>query len=130
MGMWKNLMLIIASLGVMTILILVANKYLKINSTPEEIKGYKEDVIDSILDLVYKCYERNAGSKKSVICYQVKINSNEEIMSSDILKKTDSSKIDKYQIKSDDLRDTGEIVIIYKNENIYIKSVEHERIST
>jgi len=130
MEMWKNLMLIIVSLGVMTILILVANKYFKINSTPEEIKGYKEDVIDSILDLVYKCYERNAGSKKSVICYQVKINSNEEIMSSDILEKADTLKIDKYLIKSDDLGEIGKIVIIYENEYIYIKRGQYERIST
>jgi hypothetical protein len=130
MEIWEWLMLIIASIAIVAILILVANKYFRIESVPSEIKGYKEHVIDSILDLVYKCYNQNLGNDKSVICYQGKINSNGEVLSSDILGKVDASKIDKNRIQADNLGNSAEIVIRYEKQIIYIEKVDYERIGT
>jgi hypothetical protein len=80
--------------------------------------------------LTYKCYDENVGSEKSVICYQGKINSNGEILSSSILEKIDTSKIDENRVKPDNLGNSGEIVIRYENQFIYIEKVENERIGT
>jgi hypothetical protein len=130
MEIWEWLVLITASLCIVAILIMVANKYFKIDTAQKEINGYKGDVIDSILDMTYKCYETNLGSGKSVICYQGKINSNGEILSSDILGKIDTSKIEKNRVIADNLGNSSEIVIRYENQFVYIEKVENERVGT
>ena len=130
MEMWKNLLLIIVSICCLIILITVATRYFKADYKIEELHGSKQLAIGSILDLVYKCYEKNTGKEGSVICYSFEINLDETIISSDIVEKIDSNKISKYQVQADDLGYSGEIVIIYENEIIYVSKVENERISS
>lgn len=128
--MWQNLLLIIVSICCLIILITVAAKYFKADYNIEELHGDKQLAIDSILNLVYKCYEKNTGKKGSVICYRFEINLDETITSSDIVEKIDNNKISKYQVQSENLGYSGEIVIIYEDEIIYVSSVENERISS
>lgn len=130
MKMWEWLLFIIAALAGMAILITVATKFFKTPYIPSEISGDKQLAIADILNLVYKCYENNEGRRGSVICYKINLDLDEAILSSDILGGIDSDRIAEYRVESDDLGDSGEIIIRYENEFIYIKKVEHERIST
>jgi hypothetical protein len=130
METWEWILFIIVALAGMAILILVATTYFKTEYSPKEITGDKQLAIGSILDLAYRCYERNEGRRDSVVCYKFNIDLNEEISASDILGQIDSKKIDKELVESDDLGSSGEIVIIYENQFIYIEKVEYERVSS
>lgn len=128
MKMWEWLLFFIVGIAGMMILITIASNLLRGEYLEKEIKGDRQFVVSSIVNLVYKCYEKNAGRRGSVICYQFSMNSRGEITSSDIEKQIDSSRVDK--VIAEDLGDSGEIVIRYENQIIYIEKVEHERIST
>jgi hypothetical protein len=130
METWEWILLLIVGLVIMIVLIGMATNYFRVDKPPEKITGDKYLAIDDILDLVYKCYSNNEGKKESIVCYTVKIEIDDYIFSSDMLEKVNGEKIDKSLVKSDDLGSSGEIVILYQDQSIYIKKVENERIST
>ena len=123
------ILLIIVGICGLVVLIIIATTYFKTDYHQEEISGNKQLVIHSISNLVYKCYEKNLGRSDSVICYQFKMNSTGEILSSDMLNGLDSSRIDISKVIVENLGSSGEIIIRYENEIIFIEKVENERIS-
>ncbi len=132
MEMWNMVLLIFVGIAGALVLISVGVNFWRTNYFQEkiEIKGDKQDVVKSIVNLMYKCFEENTGKKKSIICEQLVVNSTEAILSSDILNYLDLERIDKSKLKADDLGKFAEIIIRYENQIIYVQVVENERIGS
>jgi len=128
--MLKKIVFILVGIASLLVLISIGVKLFKIGRNEGIIEGEKYYVIRDLLDLAYECFEDNYPRRKSVICNQLKIDSNQEISSSDIIKSINPNKINSSQIETEDLGKTTEIIIRYENQIVYIKKMDHERISS
>lgn len=127
-----KILFIVAGMVGMFIIISLVLEFVKPNYFQERVKmqGDKQYVVSSIVNSIYECFEHNKGRKESVVCAQAVLDSAEEIFSSDIINGIDSTKVDRSMVRAEDLGFSGEIVIRYEDENIYVEKVEHERISS
>lgn len=127
-----KVLLIIAGIASMFILISLVYTFLQLKIYPEkiEIRGEKSYVINLLVRHIYDCFEMNVGKRESIICSYVTISSTKDIYSSDIINKLDPTKIEKSRVIASDLGSSGEVVIRYENQNVYVEKVEHERISS
>jgi len=131
MEMWEKILSILVGIvGVLILISIVLNLWPNYPQGKIKIEGDKQYVVDSIVNLIYDCFEKNKGIKKSVICAQADIKSNEEVFSSDIINSINPSRIDVSKVKVEDLGYSTEIIIRYENQIIYVENVEYEGLST
>jgi len=128
---WERILFVLVGLISLLVLVSVGNRLFS-HYYPKEkrISGSKGFVVDSILNYVYDCYTQNNGKRGSVVCFELSFSSNEEIVPDDFLARLDTSKVPSSQVVVDNLGSSGEIIIRYENEKIYVEKVESERISS
>ncbi len=125
--MFKEIVLIIIAISITFIGIFLTSN-LWFFHKEEEIGGSKEFVVNEILRKVYECFERNNGARKSIICFDLMIKSNEEIFCNDIKERIDEKKINPSNIFCEDLGKEGKVIIRYENGKIFVESEKYERI--
>jgi len=111
-----------------SVLILLLSFVSKIKTKPENsLAGDKAYILNRLSSLAKNCFEKNFGTYKSVICYELNFKCTENVKKDDII---NSLKDLGFKVKADDLGKEGKIVIRYENETIYISKVEYERVSS
>jgi len=132
MEIWNRILLIFVGIAGALILISVATNFWKTRYPWEtlKLKGSKEYVVEAIVKLIYNCFEENRWKRRSIICRRLFVESEEEILSSDILNSIDMSRMAGSDLRVDDIGYSGEIIIRCENQTIYVEKVEYERIST
>lgn len=128
MDLPEQLMWVVVAIVCILVLIAIAWNILKQDNSQGNVKiqGDKKLVISNIINLIYRCFENNAGNEGSVICFRVDFESTENISSSDILNSINPSRLNSNNVKTSDLGSSGKIIIRYENQLIYIKKVESE----
>ena len=128
MELLEKIIFLVVAIVCVIVLITMAWNFFK--NQPQDgsmtVSGDKKTVVNAITEEIYKCFEKNRDSRLSVVCIKGEFNSTKEINSTDILDKLDASRIDKNNVKADNLGVSGKIIIRYENQFIYVKRVENE----
>lgn len=133
MELLKEIILVMVGIVFVMFLIVISSRLL--NSNPNSsgfvIKGDKQQIINTLVNLISKCYAENKDRIDSVICSQSKIEFNSTINSTEIMEKISHSEIYN-KVSISDLvlspNTTSNIIIRYENEFIYVGVVQGERI--
>ncbi len=114
----QDLIFIIGAIGAVAILINIVYNLLPTQPQEEQTaSGDKISVINKILYFSEKCWEENKGAKKTKICFEVKINTTENINEEELKK---FSRIPD-KIVSEEINKEGKIIIKYAGDKIIIE---------
>jgi len=132
MDLLKDFILIIVAIVAVIVLIAISSNLLKFDQHPTEFtfQGSKQQVLNGILGLIYKCYDNNQGKKTSNLCFQVHVNSTEAITSSDIKNGIDHRGLNSTQIIVPDILQENNTVIRYEDEIVYLEVIQGERVGS
>lgn len=121
----ERFILYIAGLSGLLLLISLTFTILNTVTYPEKnyIKGDKRIVIIKIVQKIYECKKQGENKRYSFVCEKIKFESNEEIYANDILNRIDPSKIKKSEIVVEDLGKSGEMIIRFEKNKIYVNKI-------
>jgi len=132
MELLKELLLVTVAVASILVLIGIAGKLLNLTPGQNEfyLKGDNHKIVVKIADLIYKCFTENEGKRGSILCFEVKVESNQAIASSEILGAINPLKFDRQRVVLPEMIQINSTIIRYQDELVYVEIIEGERIGS
>jgi len=130
MELMNEFILVLAAVVFIFVLISIAGRLLNYNLFQNKLvlEGTKQQVLNRITELIYKCNDDNAGKIESVICSEAQVKSDQTIDAPDIRASLNPSRIDWNKIVVPYSIKDNSIVIRYENESVFVEVISGERI--
>ena len=86
------------------------------------VKGEKDEVMQSLRNFIYRCWEENEGSLSNKICFKINLNSSVDITEKEILDKIDTKIISKDKVKIENITGPANLVIEYAKDIVSVEN--------
>jgi hypothetical protein len=119
----QMIIFIIGSIALVGMLITLTLTLTKTDSSTElKIEGDEQDIAQELRHYIYKCSDKYRGHTESFICFKIYANFTGTITENDIINIIDTSKINKENIKIENITGPAYLIVKYENNKITIEN--------